>query len=116
MDVRGPEIKGQACLLQQGGQEGPALGQIRPDLRQQRAAHSAPRRHDAVDTRAQLRPGVDGVVLTWRGMSGTLLPQVWTDLPERRAFLSALLQKAGLPLDFWAPDIHLLRYRVTLFE
>ncbi len=65
---------------------------------------------------ALLRPGVDGVVLSWRGASGTLLPQVWEQLPERREFLSALLRKAGLPLDFWAPDIHLMHYRVTLFE
>jgi hypothetical protein len=64
----------------------------------------------------QLQPGVDGVLLEWQGRRGTFLPQVWTQLPEPRAFMRALMQKAGLPLDFWAPDIHLWRYRVIPFE
>jgi MEMO1 family protein len=65
---------------------------------------------------ALLQPGVDGVVLAWRGRRGTFLPQVWAQLPGRRQFLEALLHKAGLALDFWAPDIQLWRYRVTAFE
>jgi hypothetical protein len=64
----------------------------------------------------QLRPGVDGVLLEWRGRRGTFLPQVWSQLPEPRRFLQALLQKAGLPLDFWALDMQLWRYQVTPFE
>jgi len=65
---------------------------------------------------AGLQPGIDGVVLDWQGRRGTFLPQVWAQLPERLAFLQALLKKTGLPLDFWAPDIQLWRYRVTAFE
>ena len=65
---------------------------------------------------ALLRPGLDGVVLAWRGQRGTFLPQVWQQLPERHAFLQALLQKAGLPPEFWAADIQLWRYSVTVFE
>lgn len=63
-----------------------------------------------------LQPGVDGVVLTWRGRRGTFLPQVWAGLPEPRDFLQALLRKAGLSADFWAPDIQLWRYGVTVHE
>lgn len=65
---------------------------------------------------ALLQAGVDGVVLDWQGRRGTFLPQVWAQLPEPLAFLRALLKKTGLPLDFWAPDIQLWRYRVTPFE
>lgn len=65
---------------------------------------------------ASLTPGVDGVVLQWRGQRGTFLPQVWSQLPQPAQFLERLLQKAGLPLDFWSPEIQLWRYRVTAFE
>ena len=60
-----------------------------------------------------LRPGVDGVILSWRGQSATFLPQVWTNLPDPAEFLRALKRKAGLPADFWADDLHLSRYQVV---
>jgi AmmeMemoRadiSam system protein B/AmmeMemoRadiSam system protein A len=46
---------------------------------------------------AQLRPGVDGLILACDGRRGTFLPQVWEQLPEPEAFLAHLKQKAGLP-------------------
>ncbi|HET7525440.1 MAG TPA: AmmeMemoRadiSam system protein B [Burkholderiaceae bacterium] len=67
------------------------------------------------DACAQLRPGVDGVILEWRGARATFLPQVWEQLPEPREFLSALKRKAGLASVFWADDLRLLRYRVRKF-
>ena len=60
-----------------------------------------------------LRPGVDGVLLEYGRRRGTFLPQVWEQLPEPRAFLAHLKQKAGLPTDFWADEIRLSRYTVT---
>lgn len=60
-----------------------------------------------------LRPGVDGVLLEYGQRRGTFLPQVWEQLPEPRAFLAHLKQKAGLPADFWAEEIRLSRYTVT---
>ena len=60
-----------------------------------------------------LRPGVDGVLLEYRRQRGTFLPQVWEQLPEPRAFLAHLKQKAGLPADFWAEEIRLSRYTVA---
>jgi len=60
-----------------------------------------------------LRPGVDGVLLEYGRQRGTFLPQVWEQLPEPRAFLAHLKQKAGLPTDFWAEEIRLSRYTVT---
>ncbi len=60
-----------------------------------------------------LRPGIDGVLLEYGRRRGTFLPQVWEQLPEPRAFLAHLKQKAGLPADFWAEEIRLSRYTVT---
>jgi MEMO1 family protein len=62
-----------------------------------------------------LRPGVDGVVLEWRGTRATFLPQVWEQLAEPRIFLAALKRKAGLSADFWDSDVQLARYRVRKF-
>lgn len=65
---------------------------------------------------AALRPGEDGVILSWNGRRATFLPQVWTQLPDPRLFLAALKQKAGLTPDFWDADLHLARYAVQVFE
>ena len=68
------------------------------------------------DLVARLRPGVDGIVIAWRGRRATFLPQVWDHLPEPRAFLDALKQKAGLEADFWDPGIRVSRYTATKFR
>jgi len=67
------------------------------------------------DACARLRPGKDGVILSWRGQRATFLPQVWEQLHEPREFLAALKRKAGLAPDFWADDLQLQRYRVRKF-
>jgi len=67
------------------------------------------------DAHAALRPGVDGVILQWRGASATFLPQVWEQLPDPRDFLAELKRKAGLGARFWADDLELSRYRVRKF-
>jgi len=67
------------------------------------------------ETRAALRPGVDGVILEWRGRRATFLPQVWEQLPQAAQFLNALKLKAGLAPDFWADDLRLARYAVRKF-
>ena len=64
------------------------------------------------DLRRALVPRSDGVMLAWRGLRATFLPQVWEMLPDSREFLAHLKVKAGLPPDFWAPDIEIHRYRV----
>lgn len=62
------------------------------------------------DLLRQLRPGVDGLILTERDNRGTFLPAVWEALPDRRAFLYALKQKAGLAPDYWSDTIKAERY------
>jgi len=65
---------------------------------------------------AALVPHRDGVTLRHHDSRATLLPQVWASLPLARDFLRALKRKAGLPADFWGPDVMLERYTVTHFE
>ena len=63
-----------------------------------------------------LVPGVDGVILRWKGHSATFLPQVWSSLPDPQQFLAQLKAKAGLPPDFWAEDMEILTYPVTAYR
>lgn len=65
---------------------------------------------------AQLRPGIDGLILEWQGRRATFLPQVWEQLPQPAEFLRALRRKAGLAPDFWAADLKLARYAVQKFR
>jgi AmmeMemoRadiSam system protein A len=64
---------------------------------------------------AELRPGVDGVILAAAGRRATFLPQVWEQLAEPPVFLAHLKRKAGLPGDYWGSDVELWRYTVTAF-
>lgn len=68
------------------------------------------------DAISRLRPGLDGVILTFGNRRATFLPQVWESLPEPRQFLSHLKQKAGLPADFWDERITLARYGVRKWK
>jgi AmmeMemoRadiSam system protein A len=71
---------------------------------------------DRADLVAQLRPGVDGLILDADQGHATFLPQVWDQLPEPEVFLRHLLRKAGLPAQYWGPDVRVARYVVTAFE
>lgn len=64
---------------------------------------------------AQLRPGVDGLILHFGHHRGTFLPSVWEQLADPPVFLAHLKQKAGLPTDFWAPEIRVERYTTEYF-
>lgn len=68
---------------------------------------------DEKDALAQLRPGMDGVILEYGRHRSTFLPQVWEQLPDPCQFMVHLKRKAGLPDDFWNDDIRLSRYTVT---
>ena len=68
------------------------------------------------DALAQLRPGIDGVILEHGWHRATFLPQVWEQLPEPRQFMANLKRKAGLAADFWAEDLRLATYQVEKFK
>ncbi|EXI82261.1 MAG: hypothetical protein AW10_00709 [Candidatus Accumulibacter appositus] len=68
------------------------------------------------DALARLRPGVDGLILSYGRRRATFLPQVWESLPEPRQFMAQLKLKAGLAADFWDPEIRLARYGVRKWK
>jgi AmmeMemoRadiSam system protein A len=65
---------------------------------------------------AQLRPGVDGLILEYGHLRATFLPQVWDTIGEPRGFLEALKHKAGLPAEFWHSRVNVSRYSVTKWK
>jgi AmmeMemoRadiSam system protein A len=62
------------------------------------------------DLLRQLAPGVDGLVLSWRGHRATFLPKVWGQVTDAADFLTRLKEKAGWRADFWADDLQVTRY------
>ncbi len=66
------------------------------------------------DLLAQLKPGIDGLILKEGFRRGTFLPSVWETLPKPEQFLRHLKQKAGLPPDYWSDSIEIYRYRTEM--
>ena len=64
------------------------------------------------DLISQLRPGIDGLILSDVGHRGTFLPSVWDELPEPEMFLRHLKLKAGLSSDYWSEALRVERYTV----
>ena len=56
---------------------------------------------DADDLLDKIRPGVDGLIIEKNWHRATLLPSVWTKIPDPERFLSTLCFKAGLPEEEW---------------
>lgn len=71
---------------------------------------------DESDLLAKIRPGIDGLILEERGCLATLLPSVWSSLPDPEHFLWQLKRKAGLPGDYWSPSIRVERYTTEEFS
>ena len=65
------------------------------------------------DALSRLRPGIDGIVFEYGYHQSTFLPQVWEELPDPAEFMAHLKHKAGLPPDFWDPEVKLSRYTVS---
>lgn len=68
------------------------------------------------DLIAQLKPGIDGLILQEGHRRGTFLPSVWEQLPDPRLFLRHLKQKAGLPPDYWSDTVKVSRYSSEMFS
>ena len=71
--------------------------------------------HSEAELLAQLRPGIDGLILQDGTHRATFLPAVWESLPEPREFLSQLKRKAGLRTDYWSDSIQAWRYTTESF-
>ncbi|WP_455366757.1 AmmeMemoRadiSam system protein A [Kaarinaea lacus] len=63
----------------------------------------------------QLRPGIDGLILSAVGRRGTFLPSVWESLKTPEEFFTHLKLKAGLPVNFWSDDVEVERYTTESF-
>ena len=63
------------------------------------------------DLLAQLRPGIDGLVIQDAGRSALFLPSVWEEIPDPRRFLTQLKLKAGLPAGHFSPSFTARRFR-----
>lgn len=62
-----------------------------------------------------LQPGLDGLILEYRGRRSTFLPSVWESLPEPAIFIRNLKQKAGLPADMWSEQFRFYTYQTFSF-
>jgi uncharacterized protein len=71
---------------------------------------------DEQDALRQIRAGVDGLVFRYGHHSGTFLPQVWESFRHPAEFMAQLKYKAGLPPDFWDPEVKLSRYTVVKWK
>ena len=67
------------------------------------------------DLLQQIRPGIDGLILTSGSHRGTFLPSVWESLATPEEFLSHLKLKAGLSASYWSDDIRIERYTTESF-
>jgi AmmeMemoRadiSam system protein A len=63
------------------------------------------------DLLAQLRPGVDGLIIEDAGRRALFLPSVWDELPDPRQFLHQLKLKAGLAGGHFPPGLAASRFR-----
>lgn len=112
----GEDVRENACAAAFRDPRFPPVGATEwPDVRLEvsllSAAEALPVGDEAEACR-QLRPGIDGVILSGRGQRATFLPQVWAQLPDTRQFLAELKRKAGLPVAGWGEDYRLARYTV----
>lgn len=67
------------------------------------------------DLIAQLKPGVDGLIIEDEGCRGTFLPSVWESLPKPADFLCHLKMKAGLPPNHWSNTVQVSCYQTESF-
>jgi hypothetical protein len=63
------------------------------------------------DLLAQLRPGIDGLIIQDIGRRALYLPSVWEEIREKRQFLSTLKLKAGLRVEHFSHTFTAQRFR-----
>jgi len=67
------------------------------------------------DLLSQIRPGIDGLILSDNFQRGTFLPSVWESLPNTNDFLRHLKTKAGLAENYWSDTLKVERYTTFSF-
>jgi AmmeMemoRadiSam system protein A len=71
---------------------------------------------DEAATLALLRPGTDGVILEYGRHRSSFLPEMWDQSANAGEFLAQLKYKAGLPPDFWSPEMRIARYTAIKWQ
>ena len=72
---------------------------------------------DGKDLIKKLRPGIDGVIIRKGFHQATFLPQVWSQVPNKKEFMAHLCRKAGLSPRFWEDEkLEVSTYQVQAFE
>lgn len=66
------------------------------------------------ELKAQLRQGIDGLVLSYQHYQATFLPSVWDSIGTKEEFIEHLKLKMGLPANFWSEDMKALRYTTEI--
>ena len=66
---------------------------------------------DEADLLAQLRPGIDGLIIEDAGRRSLYLPAVWQEIRDKRQFLGTLKLKAGLPLGHFSRSFTAQQFR-----
>jgi len=62
------------------------------------------------DLLAQLRPGVDGLMIDDAGRRALFLPSVWADIPDAHMFITQLKLKSGMPADHFSSGFTARRF------
>lgn len=65
---------------------------------------------DEADLLAQLRPAIDGLIISDGEKRSLFLPSVWDSLPNPADFLTHLKTKAGLEATHWSADFKAARF------
>ncbi len=68
------------------------------------------------DLLLQMRPHLDGLILSDQGRRSTFLPAVWEQIPNKKDFLKHLKMKAGLPENYWSDTLQIERYEAEVIE
>ena len=66
---------------------------------------------DETDLLAQLRPGVDGLIVEDMARRSLFLPSVWQEIRDKRHFLAALKMKAGMRPEHFSAQFRASRFR-----
>ena len=66
------------------------------------------------DLLAQLRPGIDGLILEEGNQRATFLPSVWEALPSPKDFVVHLKKKAGWRTRYWSDGMRAFNYSADI--
>lgn len=65
----------------------------------------------------KIEGGKDGLILEHGTKKGILLPQVWSQIPDKKEFLETLCWKSGLTGDYWLDEkTKLYKFHVKIFR